>query len=103
MIRLSGPRCLAMSVVGSLFGWWASKADVSTMAHYQGLTHEALLSELASRNDGVLSTNIMGGLLVVVAIVLAVDVLTRFFKVIWTRIEPPSSAGRNPNAPTAAA
>ena len=27
MIRLSGARCLAMSVVGALFGWWATIDD----------------------------------------------------------------------------
>jgi hypothetical protein len=31
----------------------------------------------------------MGGLFVVVAIVLATDALTRLFKAIWLRIEPP--------------
>jgi hypothetical protein len=88
MIRLSGPRCLAMSVVGALFGWWASLDSISTLAHYRALSHDALLSELTEKNNGELSTSIMGGLLVVVAIVIAVDVLTRFFKAVWNRIEP---------------
>ena len=30
MIRLSGPRCLAMSAVGALFGWWANLDSAST-------------------------------------------------------------------------
>jgi hypothetical protein len=88
MIRLSGPRCLAMSVVGALFGWWASLDSVSTLTRYRGLSHEALLAELAEKNGGQLSTSIMGGLFVVVAIVVTVDVLTRFFKVLWNRIDP---------------
>lgn len=89
MIRLSGPRCLAMSVAGTLFGWWFNATSVADMARYRSLTHEELLTELASTNDGVLSTSIMGGLFLVVIVVLIVDVLTRFFRAIWQRIEPP--------------
>jgi hypothetical protein len=90
MIRLSGPRCLAMSVVGVLFGWWANLSSTSTMTHYRGLSHEALLTELAKTNDGALSTSIIGGLVVVAAVVIATDILTRFFKAVWLRIEPRS-------------
>jgi hypothetical protein len=36
----------------------------------------------------------MGGLFVVVAVVLATDTLTRLFKAIWLRIEPPVRADR---------
>jgi hypothetical protein len=94
MIRLSGPRCLAMSAVGALFGWWANLDSASTMTHYRGLSHEALIAELARKNDGVLTTSIVGGLFVVVAVVLATDTLTRLFKAIWLRIEPPVRADR---------
>lgn len=93
MIRLSGARCLAISLVGALFGWWANLDDVSTMAHYRALSHDALLTELAQANDGQVSTNIMGGLFVVLTIVLLVDVLTRFFDAVWLRIEPPRGEG----------
>jgi hypothetical protein len=89
MIRLSGARCLAISLVGALFGWWASVDDVSTMAHYRALSHDALLTELAQANDGQVSTSLMGGLFVVFGLVLLVDVLTRFFDAVWLRIEPP--------------
>lgn len=88
MIRLSGPRCLAMSVVGALLGWWISLSDVDTMTHYRGLTHDALIQELAQRNDGNVSTSITGGLVLVVSVVVAVDVMTRFFDAVWRRIEP---------------
>jgi hypothetical protein len=91
MIRLSGARCLAMSVVGALFGWWATIDDLSTMTHYRALSHPALLTELAQKNDGQVSTSIMGGLIVVISVVLLVDVLTRFFDAVWRRIEPPTS------------
>jgi len=66
MIRLSGPRCLAMSVVVALFGWRAGLDSLSTLTHYRALSHDALLSELAEKNGGALSTSIMGGLFVVV-------------------------------------
>jgi hypothetical protein len=88
MIRLSGPRCLAMSVVGALLGWWISLNDIDTMTHYRGLTHEALIRELAQRNDGSVANSITGGLVLVVGVVVAVDVLTRFFEAVWRRIEP---------------
>jgi len=68
MIRLSGARCLAMSLVGALFGWWASVDDLSTMTHYRALSHDALLTELARKNDGQVSTSIMAGLFVVLAV-----------------------------------
>jgi hypothetical protein len=45
MIRLSGPRCLTMSVVGALFGWWVALDSLSTMTHYRSLSHDALISE----------------------------------------------------------
>ena len=90
MIRLSGARCLAMSLVGALFGWWASVDDVSTMMHYRAMSHDALITELAQKNDGHVSTSIMGGLFVVVAIVVLVDVLTRFFDAVWRRIDLPN-------------
>jgi hypothetical protein len=95
MIRLSGARCLAMSLVGTFFGWWASANDLSTMAHYRVLSHDALITELAQRNDGQLSTSVMGGLVVVIGIVILVDVLTRFFDALWRRIEPPRDEGPN--------
>jgi hypothetical protein len=100
MIRLSGARCLAISLVGALFGWWASVDDLSTMAHYRALSHDALITELAQKNDGQVSTSIMGGLFVVLAVVLLVDVLTRFFDAVWRRIELP--AGPNSTPPPAA-
>jgi hypothetical protein len=102
MIRLSGPRCLAMSVVGTLFGWWAAQDNVSTMARYRELDHEALLAELASQNTGTLSTDIMGGVIVVLGVVLMVDALTRFFNAIWARIERPNTRGHGPDTPVAA-
>jgi len=98
MIRLSGARCLAMSLVGALFGWWASVDDLSTMTHYRALSHDALLTELARKNDGQVSTSIMAGLFVVLAIVLLVDVLTRFFEAVWLRIEPRPPADGTPPA-----
>jgi hypothetical protein len=91
MIRLTGARCLAMSMVGALLGWWASVDDLSTMTHYRGLSHAALLTELAQTNDGRVSTSIIGGLIVVISVVLLVDVLSRFFDAVWRRIESPTS------------
>ena len=102
MIRLSGARCLAMSLVGALFGWWVSVDDLSTMTHYRALSHDALIAELAQKNDGRISTSIMGGLFVVVAIVLMVDVLTRFFDAVWLRIETPRGEGPDSTRPPAA-
>jgi hypothetical protein len=103
MIRLSGPRCLAMSVVGILLGWWTNASSVAEMTRYRSLSHDALLTELASQKDGVLSTSIIGGLIVVLAIVLVVDVLTRFFRAMWQRIEPPESRDSAGGTPRAAA
>jgi hypothetical protein len=51
MIELTGPRCLAMSVVGVVLGWLTSLDSSSAMAHYRALSHDALLSELAEKND----------------------------------------------------
>lgn len=81
-----------MSAVGVLLGWFSGLDSTSTMAHYRGLSHDALLAELAEKNDGQLGTNIMGALFVVIAIVIAVNLLTRFFEAIWRRIEPPRPA-----------
>lgn len=92
MIELSGARCLAMSVVGVFLGWLISLDSSSTMDHYRALSHDALLTELAKQNDGQLSTNVMGGLFVVAALVIAVDLLTRLFEALWRRIEPPRPA-----------
>lgn len=96
MIRLTGARCLAMSAVGALLGWWSSVDDVSTMTHYRGLSHAALLTELAQKNDGRVTTSIVGGLILVVSLVLLVDVLTRFFDTVWRRIEPATSHDSTP-------
>ena len=60
MIRLSGVRCLAISMVGALMGWWSSVNDGTTMTHYRGLSHEALLQELAQHNDGRLAPALTG-------------------------------------------
>jgi hypothetical protein len=103
MIQLSGPRCVAMSTAGILFGWWFNTTSVADMARYRSLTHEELLTELASTNDGVLSTSIMGGLFLVAIVVLTVDVLTRFFQAIWDRIEPPTEPAHDTSTPKAAA
>jgi hypothetical protein len=102
MIRLAGPRCMAMSVVGALFGRWITLDSLSTMAHYRSLSHDALISKLAEKNDGQLTTSIIGGLFLVAAIVIAVDVLTRFFKAVWHRIQPPRAA-RPSSTPDSAA
>lgn len=102
MIQLSGPRCLAMSVVGILFGWWASMNDVAVMVHYRALSHDALLSELAKKNDGSLGKGIVGALFVIAIIVIAVDVLTKFFEAIWKRIEPSRPSQPNSTPETAA-
>jgi hypothetical protein len=102
MIRLSGARCLAMSLVGALLGWWASVDDLSTMTHYRALSHDALMTELAQTNDGQVSTSIMGGLFLVIAIVLLVDVLSRFFDAAWLRIDLPRGEGPNSTPPAAA-
>lgn len=103
MIRLSGARCLAMSVAGILFGLWSNSTSIADMTLYRGLTHEALLNELASRNDSALSTSIMGGLFVVIGVVLIVDILHRFFRALWRRIEPPASQVGGTRPPEAAA
>jgi hypothetical protein len=100
MTSLSRARCLAISLVGALFGWWASVDDLATMAHYRTLSHDALIAELAQQNDGQVSTGIMGGLFVVLAVVLFVDALTRFFEAVWRRIELPREP--NPTLPPAA-
>jgi hypothetical protein len=81
MIRLSGPRCLAMSVIGALFGWWSNSSSIADKSRYSGMTPDALITELASKNDGVLSTSIMGGL----------------------RIEPTASRDRDSSTPQTAA
>src|SRR4051812_4686271 len=95
MVELTGPRCLAMSVVGVLLGWLINIDSSSTMTHYRSLSHDALLSELAKQNDGQLGTSIVGALFVVAALVIAVDLLTRFFEALWRRIEPPRPADRD--------
>lgn len=78
-----------MSLVGALLGWWASVAHPSTMTHYRALSHDALMTELAQTNDGQVSTSSMSGLFLVIAIVLLVDVLSRYFDAVWLRIELP--------------
>jgi hypothetical protein len=95
MIHLSGARCLAMSVVGGLFGWSIGSDSAATMAHYQALSHEALIAELAEKNFDSPSAGIAVGVFMVAATVIVVDVLTRFFDAVWKRIEPSS-----PSQPT---
>ena len=80
MLRLSGARSLAMSIVSLGLGWWISLEDVSTLTHYKALSHDALMSELASKYDGRLSTNIAGGVFLVLVVVIGVDLLTVLFE-----------------------
>jgi hypothetical protein len=72
------------------------------MTHYRAMSHDALITELAQKNDGQVSSSIMGGLFVVVAIVVLVDVLTRFFDAVWRRIELPGRESPNGTPPPAA-
>jgi hypothetical protein len=102
MIRLSGPRCLAMSVTGTLFGVWINSTSATDMARYRSLSHEELLTELAASNGDVLSTSIMGGLFLVLTTVVIVDILTRVFRAVWLRIEPPGSRPADAGTPKAA-
>ncbi|HVH66446.1 MAG TPA: hypothetical protein VM716_01115 [Gemmatimonadales bacterium] len=86
MIHLSGARSLAMSVVALALGWLINGSDASTLAHYKSLSHDALLSELASKYDGHLATNVIGALFLVFVLVLAVDLLTGLFERVWARL-----------------
>jgi len=72
-----------MGVVSVTLGWLINRGDVSTLAHYKGLSHDALMTELASKYDGNLTTNIMGAVFLVLVVVVAVDLLTRLFERLW--------------------
>lgn len=91
-MHLSGARSLAMSVVALALGWVFSLRDASTLAHYKALSHDALISELASEYDSSLTTNIAGAVFFVLVIVIAVDLLTRLFERLWTRLGAPPAA-----------
>jgi hypothetical protein len=88
MIHITGARALAMSVVAVPFGWWIATNSAASMARYRTLSHEALLTELASESSTSIPEGIAGALFAVVAVTIAVDVVTHFFSVIWKRIGP---------------
>jgi hypothetical protein len=92
MIHLSGARSLAISAVALAFGWVMNGNEASTLAHYQSLSHDALLAELASKYDSHLSTNLIGALVLVFVVVLAVDLLTALFDRVWARLGGPGGA-----------
>jgi cytochrome b len=81
-----------MSAVALALGWLINGSDASTLAHYKSLSHDALLSELASKYDSHLATNIMGALFLVLVLVLAVDLLTSLFERVWARLGGSRSA-----------
>ena len=83
-----------MSVVTLAMAWFISVGDASKLAHYRSLSHDALISQLASENDGKLTTDIPGAVFLVLVVVIGVDVLTRLFESLWARF------GRSPRAPT---
>jgi hypothetical protein len=94
MRRWSGARGVAMGVVAVALGWRVSVDQASKVAHYKGLSPEALMSELTTRYDAKLPTNILGALLTVLIIVVAVDLITALIERSWARLR---SA---PGAPT---
>lgn len=95
MIHLSGARSLAISVVALALGWLISGSEASTLAHYKSLSHDALLSELTSKYESHLATNLIGALFLVFVVVLAVDLLTVLFDRVWARLSgsPATTAG----------
>jgi hypothetical protein len=86
MLHLSGARALAISVVGIALGWFISASEATTLAHYQSLSHDALLKELAAKYSGNVATSILGALFLSLVIVLAADLLTKLFDRIWARL-----------------
>lgn len=86
VLHISGARALAVSVVGIALGWFISASEATTLAHYQGLSHDALMSELASKYDSKVTTSIVGALFLVLLVVIAVDLLTKLFERIWARL-----------------
>jgi hypothetical protein len=94
VLHLSGARALAISVVGIALGWFISASEASTLAHYQSLSHDALLKELTSKYETDLATSIIGALFLVLVVVLAVDLLTKLFDRIWARLGGPADAAK---------
>ena len=90
-MHISGARSLAMSVVALALGWVFSLRDASTLAHYKALSHDALMSELASEYDSSLSSNIVGAVSLVLVGVIAVDLLTQIFERVWARLRGPAA------------
>ena len=86
MLSLSGGRSLAISVMGLALGWWGTMDDATILAHYQSLSYDALIKELATKYDGRLTPNLAGGVFVVLVIVIAVDLLTKLFDRAWLRL-----------------
>ena len=80
LIRLSGPRLLAIFVFSALLGWWLSGNDATELAQLRALSHDALLIKLAQKYDGNYATNAMGALFVVLITYGGVEVLTRLFE-----------------------
>ncbi len=90
-LNISSARALAMTTIAVPFGWWIATDSVATMARYRTLSHAELLKELASHNDSSVAVGIAAALFVVLAITIAVDLLTSFYSAIWARIGAPAA------------
>ena len=93
MISISGARALAMTTLAVPMGWWLAADSETTIAHYRSLTHDELLKELASNNETSVAVGIAATLFIVLAITVAMDLLTRFYSAIWARIGGPETPG----------
>lgn len=98
MLHLSGARALAMSIVAGGLGWWINLDGAPTLAHYKGLSHDALISELTARYSGDLASNLAGGAFLVFLVVIAVDLLTGGLDRLWARLGGPPA--RQPGGAT---
>jgi hypothetical protein len=103
LIRLSGPRLLAILVLSALLAWWMSGNDATELAQLRALSHDALMIRLAQKYDGNYSTNAMGALFVVLITYGGVEMLTRLFERVavqlgWRR-PAGGDAGDSPASP----
>lgn len=86
-VSLSGSRSLAISVIAGVFGWMIVANDSHDTAHYQAMSKDAIIAELASKHEHVSAAGMLTFcLILILGIVVGVDVLTNFFDAIWRRI-----------------
>lgn len=92
MKRHTVARLIAIILLGYALAFWLVSIDKGDMARYRSMSHEALLADLAKKNDGNFDTSFGIGLLLIGMVVLAVDALTVIVEMVINRISPVESA-----------